>query len=452
MLRALPPDRGHSVRAAAAPWVCHTSSTPSRRTTAISARPSPSQSPRPGVPTSQPPVSLGQPAGRAPARSWAPSVYRPLPAIDLVDAVAVEVGDRRRDEERQVRRHLREARQRVARAALPAHELVVVRQLQVGRLDVEQAGEAGGRRGELGLRGVGVEPADREAGERGHRHDDVVGVALRPEARASRRRGRRSTRRDVAPADLRRTRCGPSRRARTAVPPRSRRRSRRPDAGSRRRLRPASRRRRRSSAAPRARADRASPASRGGRPGRRDAPATDRGTVASRPRRARSRTAGCCRGPPTPPSSASTAAPSPMFGGSSYSSCAPTTISGRPSPVRSTSVGVAISSPPSRTPESGVNVTLCDAGSTAATFAGIDDEHREAGDRVPSSCHAYTWRSSAARDDLEAAVAVEVAAGGRAGEAGLGAVELVLRASSSRARTRIEVRGRRAPCRRRRSA
>ena len=128
-----------------------------------------------------------------------------------------------------------------------------------------------------------------------------------------------------------------------------------------------------------------------------------------------------------PPSSASIEAPSPMFGVSSYSSCAPITISGRWSPVRSTSVGVAMSSPPSRTPESAVNVTLCDTGSIAPTFAGSTDEHREPGDGravVVPRVHVTVERGA---DDLELAVAVEVGRGRRAREARLRPVELVLR-------------------------
>ena len=127
-----------------------------------------------------------------------------------------------------------------------------------------------------------------------------------------------------------------------------------------------------------------------------------------------------------PLSNVSIDAPSPMFGVSSYSSCAPITISGRSSPARSTRVGVAMSSPPSRTPESSVNVTRCDTGSIALDLGRVDREHREAGHRRSVVMPRVHVAVEGGTDDLELAVTVEIGRGRRAREAGLGPVELIL--------------------------
>ena len=71
-----------------------------------------------------------------------------------------------------------------------------------------------------------------------------------------------------------------------------------------------------------------------------------------------------------------------MLIGSVYCSCTPITISGRPSPVRSASAGIATISPPSPTPESSVKVTLWVPGSTACDLGGVDEQHREPVDRA----------------------------------------------------------------------
>ena len=130
---------------------------------------------------------------------------------------------------------------------------------------------------------------------------------------------------------------------------------------------------------------------------------------------------------PVAPSSASTDAPSPMLSGSRYCSCAPMTISGRPSPVRSASAGVATSSPPSPTPESAVNVTLCGARVDRLHLGRVDEQHREPVDGGAVVVPGVEVPVERGGDDLERPVAVEVAERGLRREAGLGAVELVLR-------------------------
>ncbi len=131
-------------------------------------------------------------------------------------------------------------------------------------------------------------------------------------------------------------------------------------------------------------------------------------------------------GVPAAPSRPSTSAPSPMLGGSTYCSWAPTTISGRPSPFTSATVGVAISSPPSLHPRTGRERHLVADRVDRGHLGRIDQQHREAGDRRAVGVPGVDVAVHRGGDDLELAVAVEVAERRRGGEAGLGPVVLVL--------------------------
>ena len=134
---------------AAVPVVCHTSSWPSRRCWATSSLPSPSQSPDPGRADRPAAGQLG------PARRLGALGVDRVEGVEavagdhLVVTVAVEIGDGRRDEQAEVGGGVRRAGQLVAGLAVPRRELVVVGQLEVGRQQVDEAGQPGRVGGDL---------------------------------------------------------------------------------------------------------------------------------------------------------------------------------------------------------------------------------------------------------------------------------------------------------------
>ena len=187
--------------------------------------------------------------------------------------------------------------------------------------------------------------------------------------------------------------------------------------------------------------DRASPASRAGRPGRRDAPATGRGSVASRP-------SGEIAYSRLLPRSADAAEQREHAGAVADVRRLRVLLLradddlGPPVAGRGRRASASRSARRPRAPRNpGVNVTLCDRRVDRRDLGGIDDEHGEARRRACRR-RARRTRGGRARPPTISSLPSpsRSPSAGELGEARLGAVELVLRASVVASRTRDRVR------------